>query len=176
MTALDVIICMVVILTMVYGYFKGFLSEILSLVGVFVSLVVAGRHYESVAAYLLPVVRLTPVAGFLAFVFLLFGVMLVFGIVRMLVRHATVQAEIGWFDRLLGGVLGILKGLVLTSIMIFMIGFIWGRDIPFLQHSRLVPVLRGCSQVTLGLLPERFRALADAAGDTGTAGPGKGKP
>jgi membrane protein required for colicin V production len=177
MTALDIIICIVVILTMVYGYFKGFLSEVLSLAGVLVSLVVAGRYYEFVAAKLLPVVRLGPVASFLGFILLLFGTMLLFGIIRMLIRQATVQAEIGWFDRLLGGFLGILKGLVLTSIMIFMIGFLWGQDIPLLRHARLVPALRNCFNITIGLLPERFRAIAEAAGDVHPhKKEGKGKP
>jgi hypothetical protein len=61
--------------------------------------------------------------------------------------------------------------------MIFMIGFLWGQDIPLLRHARLVPALRNCFNITIGLLPERFRAIAEAAGDVHPhKKEGKGKP
>ncbi len=158
--SLDTAIIIIMLLCVLYGYFKGFFAEIFSIIGLLVSIVMAGRYYDRLAVKLIAILRLKPLTDFAAFMLVLFGVMVFFALLRLVVKKTAVGMDMGWADHLLGFILGAVKGLVFSSVVVFMIISIWGRDIALIRHSRTVPVICRISRVTVQLLPERLQRQA----------------
>ncbi len=161
LNSLDTAIVIVMLLCLLSGYFKGFFAEVFSIIGLLVSIVMAGRYYGLLAEKMITILRLKPLTDFVAFMFILFGVMVAFAILRLVVKKTAVGVDMGWADHLLGVLLGAIKGLVFSSIVVFMIISIWGRDIGLIRHSRAVPVICRLSQVTVQLLPEKLQQRAE---------------
>ncbi|NIA19949.1 MAG: hypothetical protein GWP07_05935, partial [Xanthomonadaceae bacterium] len=96
-------------------------------------------------------------AGFAAFVFILFAGMLVFGLLRLIIKKTTVELDLGWADHLLGLLLGFIKGILISSVIVLMIIAIWGSEVKVIRRSTLVPTITRISHVTAGLLPDKIK-------------------
>ena len=65
--------------------------------------------------------------------------------------------ELGWADHLLGILLGFIKGLLISSVIVLMILAIWGSEVKVIRSSRLVPTITRISQITANLLPDKIK-------------------
>lgn len=160
MNSLDTVIVIIMLISLLYGYFKGFFSEIIAIIGLIISIMVAGRYYHLLAPHLVVFLRIEALATFAAFVFILFAGMLAFGLLRLVVKKTTVEMDLGWVDHLLGFVLGGIKGLLISSVIVFMIMGIWGTKVQVIRRSKLVPTITRISQVTAGLLPDKIKNIS----------------
>ena len=157
MNALDTVIIIIILFCLLYGFFKGFFSEIIAIIGLVVSIIVAGRYYHLIAPHILIFLRIEALANFAAFVFIIFAGMLVFGMLRLLIKKTTVEMDLGWADHVLGVLLGFIKGLLISSAIVLMILGIWGREAKVIRTSKLVPAITRVSQITANLLPEKIK-------------------
>lgn len=158
MNALDTVIIIIMLFCLLYGYFKGFFSEIIAIIGLIVSIVVAGRYYHLLAPHLLFFLRIEALASFSSFVLILFIGMFVFGLLRLLIKKTTVEMELGWADHLLGVLLGLIKGVLISSVIVLMILAIWGNEVKVIRGSKLAPTVTRISQITVNLLPEKIKS------------------
>ena len=157
MNSLDTVIIIVMLVCLLYGYFKGFISEVLAIAGLLISIVAAGRYYHLLAPHLLVFLRIEALACFASFVLIIFAGMLLFGVLRLVIKKTTVEMELGWADHLLGFLLGIIKGALISSVIVLMIIAIWGKDARVIRRSKLVPTITKVSRITAGLLPEKVK-------------------
>jgi len=157
MNSLDTVIIIIMLVCVLYGYFKGFISEVLAIAGLLISIVAAGRYYHLLAPHLLVFLRIEALAGFASFVLILFAGMLLFGVLRLVIKKTTVEMELGWADHFLGFLLGTIKGALISSVIVLMIIAIWGKDVRVIRRSKLVPIITKVSRITAGLLPEKVK-------------------
>ncbi len=157
MNSLDTVIIIIMLVCVLYGYFKGFISEVLAIAGLLISIVAAGRYYHLLAPHLLVFLRIEALAGFASFVLILFAGMLLFGVLRLVIKKTTVEMELGWADHFLGFLLGTIKGALISSVIVLMIIAIWGKDVRVIRRSKLVPTITKVSRITAGLLPEKVK-------------------
>jgi membrane protein required for colicin V production len=150
----------VLLLSVVTAFVKGVLVEIFSLVGVVAGFFIAAAEYRSVAPWIMHVVKDQGIADFVAFLLLSLVTMILAGLLGRLLRGGVHWAGLGFLDRLLGAVFGLLRGLVLVTIAVIALAAFLPRA-EWLQGSRLVPwflsAARGGSHMTSVELGERIR-------------------
>ncbi len=117
MTWLDVVILALIALSALFGVFRGFVREVLSLAVWVLSFWIASRYAWDAAAYLerwIPYQDARLVAAFMA----LFFAVLVVGMVinRMVCKLVRASGISG--DRTLGAAFGLLRGVVIVAILV----------------------------------------------------------
>ena len=111
MTGADWIILVVILLSVVQAASAGFFHEIFGLAGLVFGYLLAAWQYWRLAAWFSPYLKsewLGDIAGFLLF---FLGVMILAGIAGRIVRWIVKRSGLSFLDRLLGGFLGLLRGL-----------------------------------------------------------------
>jgi membrane protein required for colicin V production len=160
MNLADLLIVIVLVVSVVSAFVKGFFVEVFSLVGVVLGLFIAAANYGGFAPWVLRVVHNREAANLISFLLIAFLVMLVAGLVGRLLRGLFRGVGLGIVDRLLGAVFGLVKGcVVVTLVLMAIVAFLPRQD--WLGNSRLAPVFltaaHGGSQVVPFALGEEIR-------------------
>lgn len=142
------------------GLTSGLIREVLNLAGFGVGLFLAGRLYGQVGELLKGVVEpgLAPLAGFVG---ILIATVVATHVVGSLLQQVVSLLMLGWLDHLGGALFGLVKGLALVMVLLFVV-----QRLPFpplkeaLEVSLLGPRLAALLPVLLALLPADLAAIA----------------
>lgn len=125
MEIIDIIIVVVALLGAAMGLMKGFIRQLASIMGLVVGLLAAKALYASLATKLCPLLTDSmDFARILAFVLIWLVVPLGFMVLAWLLTKAIEAVSLGWLNRWLGCGLGMMKALLLASLVISVIEFI----------------------------------------------------
>lgn len=124
---IDIIFIVIVLLSTVFGLFRGFFSEIASFIILIIAFFVS-RYIGStyLVSYVIgPSQSVLLVLGYLC----VFLVVLLIGILIMALINRIIQdTPFSFLNALLGGVFGLLRGVVIVIAIIFFVGFTaWSR-------------------------------------------------
>jgi membrane protein required for colicin V production len=177
-TGIDWLIVGVVAVSVLLAASQGFFFEMFSLAGVVVGYVVAAWEYPRVAAWFNPYVKSAWMADIAGFVAIFLGVVLLAGIAGRMARWSMKEIGLRWFDRVLGGAFGLLRGLLVVTVLVLAVAS-FAPESKLLAGSRFAPYLlvvaRGATWVAPSQVRQQFRigvqALRDrrAAGEAGNA-------
>jgi membrane protein required for colicin V production len=160
MNLADLLILVVLAVSVVSAFVKGFFVEIFSLVGLILGLFFAAANYGAFAPWVRLVVHNHQVADLIAFLVIALLVMLLAGLAGRLLRRLLRGFGLGIVDRLLGAVFGLVKGCVVVTLVLMGIVAFLPRQ-AWLDNSRLAPVFltaaHGGSHVVPFDLGERIR-------------------
>ncbi|MEY4269171.1 MAG: hypothetical protein RLZZ58_387 [Pseudomonadota bacterium] len=172
LTALDIIVLLLVGGGAVFGFMRGLVQEVLSLLAWVLAIVAVRLFHPMANAALADYVGTEGGSAMLSFA-LLFGA--VFALGKYMSRNIGERARrsfIGNFDRALGAGFGMVKGLVIASLL-FMLGalvydVVYGGDAKrpaWMTDSRTYPALGASSGAISALVAERRKASAASAAD-----------
>jgi membrane protein required for colicin V production len=157
MNWLDIVILIVIAAATFGGLFIGLIASALSLVGIIVGVIVAGRYYLPFSQQL-GFIPEEKVAQIVAFAIILVGVMLVALALALVLRWALSLVKLGWIDRLGGAVFGLATGTLLCGAVLA----VWVKFVgagTSVSGSALASLLLEHFPVVLGLLPAEFDAV-----------------
>jgi membrane protein required for colicin V production len=160
MNLADLLIVIVLVVSVISAFVKGFFVEVFSLAGVILGLFVAAANYGGFAVWILRVIHSREAANLIAFLLIVLAVMVVASIAGRLLRGLFRTVGLGIVDRLLGAAFGLVEGcVVVTLILMGMVAFLPRQD--WLRNSRLAPAFltaaHGGSQVVPFALGEEIR-------------------
>lgn len=157
MNWLDIVILIVIALATFGGLFVGLIAAGLSLAGIIVGIILAGRYYLPFSQQL-GFIPEENFARIIAFAIILVGVMLIAVVLAMVLRWAFSLIKLGWIDRLGGAVFGLAAGALLCgAILAIWVNFVGaGASV---TGSVLASILLEHFPVVLGLLPAEFDAV-----------------
>ena len=153
MSVLDLIVVLVLLLAVVRGLMRGMVDTLFSLAAWILAFVL-GRWGAALLAPLLPVAVETPSIRYFAafaviFLVVLIGVLLLGHLLAALVR----TAGLGGADRVLGGALGLVKGVVILVGLTLAAGLTSLPRTDFWKQASLSPSLQVMALFALPLLP-----------------------
>ncbi|GAB4375069.1 MAG: hypothetical protein Kow0042_20160 [Calditrichia bacterium] len=126
MSSIDIVFLIFILVFGLIGIWKGFFREVLGLVGVvagvFVGIVASGPLSQLLSEYL-PGIP-TVIWPFICFIFLFILIYLSSRMLANLLSKLSQAIFLGWLNRLLGGGVGALKGAILISLILLIIGFL----------------------------------------------------
>jgi len=114
----DWAILLVMALSVLGGLAQGFFRSFCSLGGLLLGLAVASWNYARVAAVILPLVHIKPVANTIAFVLIALLVMGVSALIGKVLYTAFHHMGLGCLDRLAGAAFGFFQGVLLVTLII----------------------------------------------------------
>lgn len=138
---IDIAIVVLVLLSAIVGFVRGFVREAFSLASWIAAIVVAFLFYEKLATQL-PFNIPNDLARLgVAFLLLFVGVLILGSIINYLFNKAIHAIGLGGADRVLGGVFGVVRGsLVVTLLVLLMgLGLTSFTEHPLWTQSKLVP-------------------------------------
>jgi membrane protein required for colicin V production len=161
---LDWILAAVVVVSIAAAILKGFIRELISLASVVAGLVIAALGYQRAALWFDDLTRSHNVALGLGFLTLFVGTLLVGAVVSVLARKLIQKAGLQWFDRFLGGVFGLVRGVVVDCILL-MVLVAFAIKAEAVQKSTLAPYVTTGARVIALVMPADLKAEFKAGFD-----------
>ncbi len=112
MNWLDIGIIVAIAITTLIGLKNGLIKAVLSLAGLIIGVILAGRYYAPLAEQLAFIPQAT-LAKIVAFAIILIGVMIIAGVLARLLKWAASVMMLSWVNRLGGAVFGLVLGALL---------------------------------------------------------------
>jgi len=147
MNSLDLGILIIASIFFVRGVFRGFVFELVTVVGLILGYIISITYLSLLSGYILTFFPSfsESIVKLVSFFMLFVGTNLLLRFVSNIITKTLKIAMLGWLNRLLGGILGMIKSVIIMSILVFVIDMI-----PFssylleqveVQTSELYPVL-----------------------------------
>jgi membrane protein required for colicin V production len=156
MNLADWLIFGVVALSVAVAAAQGFMYEVFSLAGVVVGYLAAAWGYARVAAWYAPLVKMAWVADIAGFLTIFLTVLLLAGAVAKLARWGISKGGLRWFDHMLGGVFGLLRGILVVTVVLVAAGS-WTPSAPWLARSQIAPYLFILGHAAVWVAPSEVR-------------------
>src|SRR5277367_797308 len=109
MNGADWVIVLVVLASTVQAAYSGFFQEAFQLAGMVAGYLVAAWQYQHLAGWFEKYLKSAWLAESAGFLIIFFAVAVVAGIVGQMARWVMKKSGLSFLDRLLGGVLGLLR-------------------------------------------------------------------
>lgn len=116
----DIGVTIALLLSGVWSCFRGLVRELLSLVGLAAAAVLAVLGYPAIASRLAPLITALWVRQAIGFALIFLAVMAVAMVCTTLLRLVLRAAGLSPLDRLLGGVFGLAKVVLVASVLLLM--------------------------------------------------------
>ena len=160
MNGADWLIVAVVLLSGLLAASQGFFFELFSLAGVIAGYLLAAWEYATVASWYQPYVSSPWVADVAGFLTIFLAVVLLAGMAGRLARWSMKEVGLRWFDRLLGAAFGLVRGVLVVTVIAFAVAS-FSPGASWLARSSIAPYLlvlaRAGSWVVPGQVRQQFR-------------------
>ena len=154
MSWIDVIVVIAIAIFTFLGLRMGIIKAVLSLAGLIVGVVLAGRYYVPFSEGL-TFISSANVAKIVAFAVILIGVMVIARVVAGLLRRVVSMLMLGWVDRVGGAIFGLVLGAILCgALLAIWISYLGEADV--IRDSGLARILLDRFPMVLALLPGEF--------------------
>ena len=137
------------------GYRQGLILQVATFLAIALGLL-GGLHLQDAARPLLPDFEDSRLSFAAGFVLVFATIALSVNVVSRLLRKAVHALFLGWIDRLLGGVFGVLVGLQVLLAAVLMIARYLPEGMGQLQGSMAAPQMFAAITHMLPLLPHEF--------------------
>ncbi len=162
LTALDIIVLLLMGGGLVFGFMRGFIFEILSLVAWVAAIVALKALHDPVTAVLEPMVGTRPGAAVLSFA-LVFGIVFILGKLAARRMGGGIRSSVvGPIDRILGSGFGALKGLIGATLLYLAANLVYdtlyGRTAErpeWMATSRTYPLLHASGRAIVDFVEAR---------------------
>lgn len=150
MTSFDYLVLAITGLSIILSVMRGLLAEVLSIAGWLAAFFVA-KTYANQVVPMMPVEIPTESLRILAaFLMLFFATLLVASLLAIALSTIFKKIGLGWFNRLLGGVFGLARGLLIVCILVFLAGL---TDAPKDERWRNAMFSAPIEALVVSLLP-----------------------
>ena len=160
MTWFDHGVLTIVGLSLLWGLFRGFVRELVSMLGWITGFVLAMAFTQTLAAQFPP--SLGPfLSALIAFIAILLLTWIASGLIGMILARVIQAAGLGWADRSLGALFDLVRGLVIVLILVMLGGLTPLPREPFWRNAVLAAPLEAAALLARSALPpglaERIR-------------------
>ncbi|MDC0206324.1 CvpA family protein [Nitrospinae bacterium] len=142
MTTFDIIVFSILGLSVVLSLFKGLVKEIFSLLSYLGGYLMAAHYQQSFAQVFIEIIPSKAIAKLIAFIAIYIFTAIIISLIGRVFRSMIISAtKLSIFDRLIGGVVGFGKGLIIIVAIIYPIQFFPNISQKLTQDSQTAPYL-----------------------------------
>lgn len=160
----DLGVLIIVGLSALLSFFRGFVREVLSLAAWVVASIVTLRLLPAASAYVKPQVKSEVIANGIASVGVFFITLILMSIAISLFMKAVKPGDkVGLFDNLLGLAFGVARGLLIVAIAYFVMSVVLvEKDYPdWVKHSMSKPYIEEISKTIGRIAPDYLDKVTD---------------
>jgi membrane protein required for colicin V production len=156
MTGLDWVLLLLILISTLLAAAQGFILEVFGLAGTLVGYVLAAWEYPRVAPWFANYVSSPWVADIAAFLTIFLCVVLLAGALARIVRWAVAGVGMRWFDRVLGGAFGAVRGIAVSAVIVMAMAA-FAPNSPAIRHSAFAPYFLVLSRTATWIAPAELR-------------------
>nr|HID58117.1 CvpA family protein [Desulfobacterales bacterium] len=157
MNVLDITIVAVVGYCFLRGIFRGIVREIASIIAVFVGLYGAYIYYPLLAHGLSEWIGNKSYANIISFLLIFFFIIVFIAFMARLIKYIFKASFLGWLDHLFGGVFGMIKGILIVSVLTITLTTFLPGQASSIKKSFLSSYVIAISEKIAALVPKEMK-------------------
>jgi membrane protein required for colicin V production len=158
MNLLDYIIIIAMVYLLVKGAMRGIIREICSLIGVILGICLGNIFQPRVADLLRPSLPSTGYLPLISFAVIFAVILILCNLIGWAINLSSKKVFLGWLDRTLGAFLAIIKGVIVTYLVIVMLTFFIPTQTPLIGGSKLAPwIIRSYQSMISIISPDHYK-------------------
>ena len=154
MTGFDFAVIAILAVSLLFGLWRGLVYEVLSLAGWPVAFVLSKLFAGNVAP-MMPgtqeTMRIT-----LAYAVVFVAALIMWGVLVWLLSRLVKAVGLGWLDRVLGGLFGVLRGGLVMLVLVWLAGMTAVPEQPFWRDARMSKTAEDAALLTKVWLPDNI--------------------
>jgi membrane protein required for colicin V production len=156
LNSLDVAFLVIISISILLGVLKGFIRELFSLAFFLIAVILSFLFYHEVGTFYLKFIKNRDISNFTGFITIFIIVIIVGSVVTYLIKKIFTLGPLKSVDRILGGLFGLVRGVLISGIIVF--GFIAFKvNDALIIKSKLSPYLIHTVKIFYKLLPENIK-------------------
>jgi len=157
MPFLDIAIVVVVVVSVLVGLIRGFTRELMSIIAWVVAIYLAINFHEPVGVYLQQYINNPWISNIAAMALVFVGALFLLSMVGFLISKAVAATGVKGTDRVLGSVLGLVRGVLIIGCAIVIASIFNVQNTGWWKESKLVDQFVPVANAINDILPEKFR-------------------
>lgn len=146
MNAFDIIVVVILAYSLIRGLFRGLMKELASIIGVLGGFFTAYSFYHVAAGYLSGLVSNPAYRNILAFLIIFCAVVILVNVLAIVIKYLLKIVFLGWLDRLGGFVFGVVKGVLIVSVIFLALTAFLPKGTPLIRDSLTAPYVSVISE------------------------------
>ncbi|GBD38861.1 hypothetical protein HRbin37_01122 [bacterium HR37] len=176
MNWLDIAFLVILSLFTLLGLKRGLVKELVSFVSIMAGIVLGILFYDVVGEIFIRygLVKNRAIAGAGGFIITALGSYVLIHILGLILSHIIGALHLGWLDKLSGGVIGFIKGVIISCLLLYTLVFFLSEKNPTLANSTLTPYIKDISSGLSKYIPkdlvEKLKESRERLGKSGIEG------
>jgi membrane protein required for colicin V production len=146
MNAFDIIVVVILAYSLIRGLFRGLVKELASIIGVLGGFFAAYSFYKVGASYLSGLVSNPAYRNILAFLVIFCAVAVLVNVLAIIIKYLLKIVFLGWLDRLGGFAFGVVKGVLIVSVIFLALTAFLPKGTPLIRDSLTAPYVSVVSE------------------------------
>ena len=157
MNPFDIFIIIVVSYSIIRGLFRGLVKEVSSIIGVLGGFYAAYSYYPMIAQLLTGIIKEESYLNILSFLIIFCGILIVISILGVVIKYLLNVAFLGWIDRICGVGFGLIKGVLIVTVIFIILTTFLSKGTPLIKKSILAPHVIWISEKMVGLVSDDMK-------------------
>jgi membrane protein required for colicin V production len=157
MNPFDIFIIIVLSYSIIRGLFRGLVKEVSSIIGVLGGFYAAHSYYPMAANLLSGIVKDQAYLNILSFLIIFCGILIVISILGVVIKYLLNVAFLGWIDRICGVGFGLIKGVLIVTVLFIILTTFLSKGTPLIKKSILAPHVIWISEKMVGLVSDDMK-------------------
>ena len=159
MNPFDMAIVVILSYCVIRGIFRGLIKELSSIIGVLACFYAAYTYYAGFAGFFSRWITNESFLNITSFLLIFCTVFFLVSIVGLVIKYVLNIAYMGWFDRICGAGFGLLKGVLIISILLIIFTAFLPQGDPIVRNSVLAPHLTLVSEKMAKVISKDMKDL-----------------
>lgn len=156
MTSFDYTVLTIIGFSVIFGVMRGLIKEIVSLISWVLAFFVAKMYSPQFEPYLPADIPSDALKYLAAFIILFLLTLLMLKLVTLTLQQVFKTAGLGWFDRLLGMLFGLLRGVAICMLLVFAASYTSLPKNPLWVNAMFSAPLEALVHQALPWLPQKL--------------------
>jgi membrane protein required for colicin V production len=157
MNPFDVFIIIVICYSIIRGLFRGLVKEVSSIIGVLGGFYAAYSYYPMVAKLIARFVNNPSYLNILSFLIIFCAILIIISIIGVIIKYLLNVAFLGWIDRLCGVFFGLIKGILIVTVLFIILATFLPKGAPLIKQSVLAPHVTWISEKMVNVVSKEIR-------------------
>jgi len=157
MNPFDVFIIIVLGYSIVRGLFRGLVKEVSSIFGVLGGFYAAYSYYPVMAKILAGLVANVSYLNILSFLVIFCSVLIIISILGVVIKYLLNVAFLGWIDRLCGVFFGLIKGVLIVTVLFIILTTFLPKGASLIKKSVLAPHVIWISEKMVNVVSKEMK-------------------
>ncbi len=159
MNFLDIVLIIILLASMIYSGCRGFVRDVFSILALIGGILFASHLYTLGASFLARWIAHPPYARIAGFVLIFILASLLICLAGSLLRKIIRIIHLGWVDRWAGVAFGLIKGVIITAVVVLTLVAFLPPKSEILGSSKLSPFFIQLARGATTLVPDGLKSL-----------------